>query len=163
MTFHKIFVALDQSQLTDQVFEEALELAQIFRAQLRLFHSLSTPSLTDVGLPIPVDLGINAELLTQAYLVEQERIVKEREEGEAFLQKYSTQAIALGISTEFAQKEGGETGPTICEDAQQWGADLIIVGRRGRTGLAEILLGSISNYVLHHAHCCVLVVQNWPN
>jgi len=70
MTFHKIFVALDRSQLTDQVFEEALELAQMFRAQLRLFHSLSTPSLTDMGLSIPVDLGMNAELLTQAYLVE---------------------------------------------------------------------------------------------
>lgn len=164
MTFHKIFVAIDRSQLTDQVFEEALKLAQMFQAQLRLFHSLSNPNLTDVvGLPIPVDLGMNADLLTQTYLLEQERIAKEREEGHALLQKYSTQAIGLGISTEFEQKEGGETGPTICEDAQQWGADLIIVGRRGRTGLAEILLGSISNYVLHHAHCCVLVVQNWPN
>ncbi len=163
MTFHKIFVAIDRSQLTDKVFEEALKLAQMFQAQLRLFHSLSNPSLTNIGLSIPVDLGMNSELLTQTYLIEQERIVKEREEGEALLQKYSTQAIALGISTEFAQKEGGETGPTICEEAQEWGADLIIVGRRGRTGLAEILLGSISNYVLHHAHCCVLVVQNWPN
>lgn len=163
MTFHKIFVAIDRSQLTDQVFEEALKLAQLFQAQLRLFHSLSTPSLTDMGLSIPVDLGMNADLLTQTYLVEQERIVKEREEGQTLLKKYSTQAIGLGISTEFEQKEGGETGPTICEDAQQWGADLIIVGRRGRTGLTEILLGSISNYVLHHAHCCVLVVQNLPN
>lgn len=162
MTFHKIFVAIDRSQFTDQVFEEALKLAQMFQAQLRLFHSLSTPNLTDMGLPIPVDLGMNADLLTQTYLLEQEQLVKEREEGQALLQKYSTQAISLGISTEFEQKEGGETGPTICEEAQQWGADLIIVGRRGRTGLAEILLGSISNYVLHHAHCCVLVVQNWP-
>ncbi len=39
------------------------------------------------------------------------------------------------------------------------GADLIVLGRRGRTGLAEALLGSVSNYVLHHAPCSVLVVQ----
>ncbi|MFM7578374.1 MAG: universal stress protein, partial [Microcystaceae cyanobacterium] len=36
--------------------------------------------------------------------------------------------------------------------------DVIVVGHRGRWGLSEILLGSVSNYVFHHAHCPVLVV-----
>ncbi|NEO28803.1 MAG: universal stress protein, partial [Kamptonema sp. SIO4C4] len=35
----------------------------------------------------------------------------------------------------------------------------VIIGRRGRVGLSEILLGSVSNYVLHHAPCAVMVVQ----
>ncbi len=39
------------------------------------------------------------------------------------------------------------------------GADLIVVGRRGRSGLSELILGSASNYVLHHAPCSVLTLQ----
>jgi phage terminase large subunit GpA-like protein len=35
-----------------------------------------------------------------------------------------------------------------------------MVGHRGRTGLSEFLLGSVSNYVMHHAPCSVLVVNN---
>ncbi|MGC1393382.1 MAG: universal stress protein [Coleofasciculaceae cyanobacterium] len=36
---------------------------------------------------------------------------------------------------------------------------MVVVGRRGRTGLAEAFLGSVSNYVVHHAPCSVLVIQ----
>ena len=45
------------------------------------------------------------------------------------------------------------------ESSQNWEADLIVIGRRGHQGLSEILLGSVSNYVVHHAPCSVLVVQ----
>ncbi|MEO0350033.1 MAG: universal stress protein, partial [Cyanobacteria bacterium P01_A01_bin.15] len=41
----------------------------------------------------------------------------------------------------------------------QWNADLIMMGRRGRSGFSELLLGSVSNYVMHHAPCSVLTVQ----
>jgi hypothetical protein len=50
-------------------------------------------------------------------------------------------------------------GPTICKLAHDWPADLIVLGNRGRSGMAELLLGSVSNYVLHHAACSVLVVK----
>ncbi|NEO65320.1 MAG: universal stress protein, partial [Moorea sp. SIO4G2] len=36
---------------------------------------------------------------------------------------------------------------------------LIVLGRRGLGGLKEMVLGSVSNYVVHHAPCSVLVVQ----
>ncbi|MEY3330640.1 MAG: hypothetical protein RLZZ115_3525 [Cyanobacteriota bacterium] len=42
---------------------------------------------------------------------------------------------------------------------KKWGADLVIVGRRNRSELAELFLGSVSNYVVHHVKCSVLVVQ----
>jgi nucleotide-binding universal stress UspA family protein len=44
--------------------------------------------------------------------------------------------------------------------ARSWPADLIVIGRRGRTGLKEALMGSVSNYVVHHAPCTVMVVQD---
>ncbi|CCQ49032.1 hypothetical protein CWATWH8502_2292 [Crocosphaera watsonii WH 8502] len=39
--------------------------------------------------------------------------------------------------------------------------DVIVMGHRGISGLQEFFLGSVSNYVLHHAPCSVLIVQ--PN
>ncbi|MGL4622525.1 MAG: universal stress protein, partial [Chroococcidiopsis sp.] len=48
----------------------------------------------------------------------------------------------------------------ICDFALAWKADLIVTGRRGRRGLSEFFMGSVSNYVLHHASCSVLTVQS---
>jgi len=36
---------------------------------------------------------------------------------------------------------------------------LVVVGRRGHSGLSELFLGSVSNYVLHRAPCSVLTIQ----
>ena len=53
----------------------------------------------------------------------------------------------------------GYSGRNIGEEAQTWSAELILVGSRGLTGLKEMFLGSISNYVTHHAPCSVLIVR----
>jgi nucleotide-binding universal stress UspA family protein len=73
------------------------------------------------------------------------------------LQSRVQDAIALGIKAD-SQQILGSPGKTICKVAKEAEADLIVVGHRGRWGLTEILLGSVSNYVFHHAHCCVLIV-----
>ncbi|MFN6036632.1 MAG: universal stress protein, partial [Dolichospermum sp.] len=74
------------------------------------------------------------------------------------LQSFTSQANTAGINTEFTQNSGNP-GRMICELARTWNADLIMMGRRGRSGLAEFFLGSQSNYVLHHAPCSVQIVH----
>jgi nucleotide-binding universal stress UspA family protein len=69
------------------------------------------------------------------------------------------EATSSGVKVEY-QQVPGIPGRTICRVAEKWQADLILIGRRGRTALMELFLGSVSNYVVHHAQCCVLIVQH---
>ena len=64
----------------------------------------------------------------------------------------------MGISTE-SKCEVGHPGALIRDLAKDWNADLIVMGRRGLSSLQEVFLGSVSNYILHHAPCSVLVVH----
>jgi nucleotide-binding universal stress UspA family protein len=73
-------------------------------------------------------------------------------------QTYRQKAEAQGIEAEF-RYDLGSAESLICQLAAEWQSDLIVLGRRGRRGLKEILLGSVSTYVTHHATCSVLVVQ----
>lgn len=51
----------------------------------------------------------------------------------------------------------GGSGPAIVEATE--GADLVVVGARGRRELTELVLGSVSQHVLHHAACPVVVMH----
>jgi len=62
------------------------------------------------------------------------------------------------ISTEIAVREG-DPRSAIVDEAEQWGADLIVVGSHGRTGLKRWLLGSVAQAVVGHAPCSVEVVR----
>jgi len=136
VSFRKILVAVDESSQALMVFEQALELAKKESASLMVFHCI--------------------ELVARhTYLTELE--VK-TEQAQRLLQTYQQKAKDQGILAEFSYRTG-EPGASICDLAQSWGADLVVVGRRGFKGLAEVLLGSVSNHVVHHAPCSVLVIQ----
>jgi nucleotide-binding universal stress UspA family protein len=51
----------------------------------------------------------------------------------------------------------GDPGPALCRLAADVGASAVIVGSRGRGGLKRALLGSVSDYVVRHAPCSVIV------
>lgn len=53
----------------------------------------------------------------------------------------------------------GDVGPTICEVAADEGADLVVLGTHDRGRFARLWFGSVSDHVMHHAPCSVLVVR----
>jgi nucleotide-binding universal stress UspA family protein len=122
-----------------------------------IFHVLRP---FDRGYPYPMYPSGDAypALYDEAVQQYADQLRQFEQEGILFLRSLSQQAIALDIPVEYAQNTG-DPGKLICETAANWKADTIIMGRRGRSGLQEILLGSVSNYVLHHAPCSVMIIQ----
>jgi nucleotide-binding universal stress UspA family protein len=157
MGFKKILAAIDYSSLSQSVFEQALDLAKANQAQLMLFHCLTADTVT-LASPFPGEFGLSPQFVSQAYQAEFLRSEHQIKQAQALLNYYCNLASRHGVTAEYGYKTI-EAGQGLCQAAQRWSADLIVLGRRGRTGLAEALLGSVSNYVLHHAPCTVLVIQ----
>lgn len=155
MSFKRILAAIDLSPLSRSVFDHALAMAQADGAKLMLFHGLT---LDAVGISASSDLGLSPQVFTQAYQVQQVYLEHQTQEMQAVLRQYCETATGQGVASEFSCAVV-DAGHGLCQTAQTWGADLIVVGRRGRRGITEVLLGSVSNHVLHHAPCSVLVIQ----
>ncbi|RCJ27071.1 universal stress protein UspA [Nostoc minutum NIES-26] len=160
--FYKILVAVDRTQMGQHVFEQGVSLAKEINAEVMLLHVLSP--LEDAYLS-PVFTQPDAMYPTlqthpmDNHIREWEAMKKERLD---WLRSLTNVAINAGVKTGFTQNMG-DAGRIICEVASSWPADLIIVGRRGLAGISEFFLGSISNYVLHHAPCSVLAIQGKMN
>lgn len=56
-----------------------------------------------------------------------------------------------------------EPGAAIVAAAKDWNADLIVVGSHGHGFLGRMVLGSVSDFVVHNAPCSVMVVRTPPN
>jgi nucleotide-binding universal stress UspA family protein len=57
----------------------------------------------------------------------------------------------------------GSPGKSIVNEAKAWGADLIIVGAHGLSGLESLVMGNVARYVVDHAPCSVEVVRSRDN
>ncbi|AVH68976.1 universal stress protein [Nostoc sp. 'Lobaria pulmonaria (5183) cyanobiont'] len=155
--FSKIIVAIDRSPNGKAVFDAGLALAKATKANLMVLHILSNEEKNSPQIPTLVTLEyhpLHKELLEDYWKQWQTY----KEQGIDLLRSYIEQATNAGVSTEFTQNSGNPSR-NICEVAQGWGADLIVIGRRGHSGLSELILGSVSNYVFHHAPCSVHVVH----
>lgn len=152
-----ILVALDRAETYQHVLDEALSLAKATHASLMFLHVLNS---FDTGYPYPMYPSAAAypDLYEEAIQSYTEQLQRLEQESIAFLRSLTQQAAALNIAAEYSQSLG-DPGKIICETAENWKADAILMGRRGRSGLREMLLGSVSSYVLHHAPCSVMIVQ----
>lgn len=155
--YRKILVALDRSDLADIVLSEAIDLAAATNGSLMLAHVLTSE---EDGAPPAATIGssmdywyASTDLLT-AYRDNWKRYEKDCQNQ---LVGYASQAEKQGLDVEWSQ-QFGPPGRCICELADAWKADVIVMGRHGRRGLSELLMGSVSNYVTHHARCAVLLM-----
>jgi len=160
--FKKILVALDNSARRQEVFEKALALAQATEANLMLCHVLSAYEEGSPGIPIRSYQAYYPVLEDSTWRLYQKHWEEFEARGIAQLRQELDIASSVGVAAEFSQSSGEPTR-TICSMADSWGADLIVVGSHGRRGLSELLLGSVSNYVMHHANCSVMVVHHQPS
>ena len=153
---NKILIAVDRSQNNKFVFDTAVSLAKTTEADLMLLHILSKKEPEHPIVPTYTYYPIITKETT--YETYQKKYAEYEQHGIEFLKNLTEEATAKGINTEFTQL-AGNPGRTICELANNWSADLILVGSRGLKGLKEMFLGSVSNYVTHHAPCSVLIVR----
>ncbi len=156
--FHKILVAIDTSAISKNIFDEALILAKAVKANLMLLHVLSAEEGMP-NMPILSSVEYYPPPSGKSLEIYQEEWERYKQKSLGLLRSLTNEATAASVSTEFTQN-AGSPGRTICDLARNWEADLIVMGRRGRSGLSELFLGSVSNYVLHHAPCSVFIVQH---
>jgi nucleotide-binding universal stress UspA family protein len=135
-----ILLATDGSPASAGASEEAIDLAVQVEARLLVVSVLggsSRPSEAAADAGSPADS--RDSLTTKA-------------------QGLVQRAKAAGANAAFLVWEG-EPGEAIVAAAESENADLIVVGSHGRSGVSRFLIGSVSDYVVRHAHCPVMVVR----
>jgi nucleotide-binding universal stress UspA family protein len=145
----KILIATDGSEFSRKALEKACEVAK----------GLDDVSFRVISIYEPqVPIAAEPYALSAEYFDRLDRLAKERaeecaKEGVAFL---NARFPNVGIDS---QVELGSPPQMIVEAAEAWGADLIVVGSHGHGFWGRLALGSVSDAVLHHAPCSVLVVK----
>jgi nucleotide-binding universal stress UspA family protein len=156
--FKRILVALDHSDQAEAVFAHALNLARDDDSRLMVLHILTADVVPASDFMAAAYTGIYGAYSPVTLADAQHYVEEAIAQAQEWLGSLCETAQTQGIPSEYDCRRG-DPGHRICEFAKNWEADLIILGRRGRSGLSEMMLGSVSNYVLHHATCSVLIVQ----
>ena len=154
----KILIATGDSPESAEVFKSGLTLAEKYGAQISILHVLNLfqNGFEVIGTPL---MGGTYPMMNDLAIQEYQQELQDRaKQGMERLESYATEARARNITVEIFQNMG-DAGRMICETAKNYSADLIVIGRNQRSVLSEIFLGSTSNYVLHHAPCSVMVIQ----
>ena len=142
----RVVVGVDGSEPAAAALRFAAEEARLRGATLVAVHAWTFMPPAAVGDPgvIPV-----------AAVTLMDDLEAERLAAAAFLDDAVTTALG-DAETETIAAEGSP-GEVLVEAAQ--GADLVVVGSRGRGGLKSALLGSVSGHVANHAPCPVVIVR----
>lgn len=137
--FQKILVAYDGSDPAGHAFDLALDLAGKYGAALRVLAVARPP---EFGEEVETEAMLNN---SRQHLHHALKSLKER-------------ATRLGRAVE-CKVVVGHPAERIVINAEEWGADLIVIGHRGHGLIGRWLLGSVAKQVMHHATCAVLVAR----
>lgn len=91
----------------------------------------------------------------------QQQMIKENalKLGKQTLERHEKEYRKAGIYTDSLLEEGGDPGKTICSVAQRESFDMICICPNNSSEVVNIMFGSVTNYVVHHAPCPVLLVR----
>ena len=145
----KILLAVDGSACSDAAAQELAKRPWPPQSEVKV--------ITAVEIPAPV--GMEPWTISPDYFENLERTLRQTAQASidsALLKLKTITDKTLKISSEIIQ---GSPAQVIVDEAESWGADLIIVGSRGLGVWNRLLLGSVSNAVVHHAKCSVEVVR----
>ena len=142
-TFRKILVPVDFSECSIQGLAYAKVFAKHFKSKITLLNSVHFQYYVASDECSRYDLP---RFMQQAYVVagDQMRDLVEKTD-------WSGLEVESSLQT-------GHPGQEICEFARDNDTDLIVTSTHGSTGFTHLLLGSVAEYVVRHAHCPVLVV-----
>jgi nucleotide-binding universal stress UspA family protein len=136
-----VVVGVDGSSGAEAALRYAIDEARRQGASLRVVGAWSVPPVAYMGVPLPVDFAEDCERAARTSI------------------ERSLEAVGLpaDVPLEVVIAQGQPAGVLV---AQARSADLLVVGSRGLGGFRELLLGSVSQACVHHAHCPVTVVPD---
>ena len=141
--YETILVPHDLSKSADAALGYAIQLARLLGSRLLLLHVYQRPIelLSPYEVPIPDSF-----------------VADVREAAAQALDGPAGRARDAGVPVEAELTEGLPAELIVCR-AEQVGADLIVMGSRGLSGLKHVLLGSVAGHVIRSAPCPVLTVK----
>ena len=141
----KILLAIDDSEEAELATLRAVELANSTDSELHVVHVGLVPSFL---MSDPATRGYDRKLYEQI-----------EEESRELLRKLSWRVKVAGGPVAETHLKMGQVDLEIVALAKELGAGLIVMGCRGQRGLRRVVEGSISDGVIRHAPCPVLVVR----
>lgn len=148
----KILLATDGSDFSKAAIDALANI--VANPENTIFKIVSTVEFPAM-LPSDPFIGASVEYYDAIEKVGHEQAKRAAEEAETQIRSLFPE-FSLNIT---AEAISGSPQRVLVEKAAEWGADLIVVGSHGYGFWSRAMLGSVSNSVVHHAPCSVLVVR----
>jgi nucleotide-binding universal stress UspA family protein len=146
----KILLAIDDSKFSESATEFLIRQAWPGETQVRILCVVEPPPLL-----VAREMG--------GYDTAMEAVWEARtSQAQTLVAKTEAALRAKGLNVTTAVKQG-EVKSEVLDAAEEWKADLIVLGSHGRTGLNRFLMGSVADAVARHARCSVEVVRIRPD
>ena len=150
----RILLATDGSREAELAARSAAELSQKTDSELHVVHAFG---IAPVGPPVYPEATDLQSVEYEAESEQRQRISEQR--AREVLETEVQKIRSWGGTVAGEHLIEGWVAPGIVELAEETGAGLIVMGSRGLGGIRRALMGSVSDSVVRHAHCPVMVVR----
>lgn len=155
--YKKILVTHDGSECASAVLPHAISMAIALNAEVLLLHVIGP---FNPGLGIASAYGIGIFPSPEIYGTSARELAKRaKETATKKLEEIKDELISSGIKKVQIKVEEGYAPEIILYIAKKENFDMIIMSTHGRTGLKKVLIGSVTEHVIHRALCPVLTVH----